>query len=413
MNYAAAHVDPQILQSLIPVRDLGEDTLVMLARKTPVERAPAGFCLINRGATDNSTYYLLEGRVELVAADGAKEVLEGGSEKARSPISQLRPRKYTVTTLSPIQFLRFDDTVLAKLFNQDANLASEVEAGIDKLADDPLYRDITRDLREDKLVFPSLPEVALRIRRTIEDEQATASTIAKVIQTDPAITAKLIKVANSPLYRGHARVTSCPAAVVRLGHVTTKQLVTSLTLHQLFRTRSSLLRKRMLELWQHSTQVAAICFVLARMTPGFDPEHALLAGLLHDMGTVPILSYAHKYREVASDPAYMDQVIAQLRGQIGSMILRKWEFSEDFVATALEAEDWYRDPAPDPDYCDLVMIAQLHSFVGTKMAYSTPRMDELPAFSKLALGKLSPKLSLQVLDEAKDQIMEARSFLIA
>ena len=70
----------------------------------------------------------------------------------------------------------------------------------------------------------------------------------------------------------------------------------------------------------------------------------------------------------------------------------------------LECTDWYRDPGPRPDYCDIVLIALLHSYCTRKQTRNLPRMDSVPAFRKLNLGEVGPELTLQILDEAKASI---------
>jgi hypothetical protein len=69
------------------------------------------------------------------------------------------------------------------------------------------------------------------------------------------------------------------------------------------------------------------------------------------------------------------------------------------------------DISHDPDYVDLVVVAQLHAYVGTAKMRDLPRLDLIPAFHKLALGKLTPRHSIGILENAKDQIKELREML--
>ena len=79
---------------------------------------------------------------------------------------------------------------------------------------------------------------------------------------------------------------------------------------------------------------------------------------------------------------------------------------------ANEAENWMRSPPNKaPDYTDLIIICQLHSFIGTDEMANTPSIDTVPAFKRLGLSKLTPKMSLKILDEAKEEIAEARALL--
>lgn len=130
-------------------------------------------------------------------------------------------------------------------------------------AETELSFQLYRDLRSDKAVLHSLPDLALRIRRAIEDEASDARRVARLIEADPAMAAKLLKAANSAMYGGLAAVESCPAAVVRLGMQTTKNPVLSFALKDIFQTKVPMIQQRMQALWKHSSQLAALCFVLA------------------------------------------------------------------------------------------------------------------------------------------------------
>lgn len=413
-RYEATYIDPHLLKSFSQFRYLSDEQMFKLEKIIRVEFAPAGHCLAKLGTTDNWDYYLLEGTLELEGAGDAKQIIEGGTGKAGDPISHLKPHKYKVTALSPVKFFRVKNTFLKRLISEGASSSIQAEevVGVEQLERSQLFRRIYADLLDDHLLLPSLPEVALRIRRTLDDDLTNAEMIARVVETDPAITAKIMKAANSGLYHGQSPALNCTAAVVRLGIDTTRQLVTAFAMHELFQSKLPLLKKRMRKLWTHSTEVAELCYVLARITPQLDPERALLAGLLHDIGIVAILNYAEAYPHVIPDQNNLEGVIEALRGQIGGAILRKWQFDEDIITAAVESDDWFRDSGDKPDYCDLVLIAQLHSFVDAQRIPDIPPMNELPAFAKLALGKLTPRLSLEILHQAKDEISELHRLFV-
>jgi HD-like signal output (HDOD) protein len=167
----------------------------------------------------------------------------------------------------------------------------------------------------------------------------------------------------------------------------------------------------MAQLWRHSAFVAALCHELARVTPGLEPAQALLCGLLHDIGALAIIGASRKKPELAENPELLDQVLSNLKADVGAMVLKKWDFPGYFVQVALHAEEWMRDKRHEPDYVDLLLVAQLHSYVGTTRMQHLPRLDLVPAFHKLALGKLTPRHSIGVLENAKEQIRELREML--
>ena len=410
----------ELLRSFTPLQELSENELLKLSSITEIEQAPAGRLRIKQGSEQDYSFFLVSGHIRLRAADGKISDVRKGDPAADNPISQLLPRRYDVISVSKVSFIRINGADLnkIKLRNQAAESASvsgyEVSGENDEETNEfenQLTFQFLQDLENDKLELPSLPEVALRIGRALDDNVSDAATIAKMIQTDPQITAKLIKAANCAIYGRRGEVETCTAAVIRLGNDITHKLVVTFAMRELFKSESSLLQQRMQELWKHSTHVAALSFVLAKHDRRFNPELAMLIGLLHDIGVVAVLNYAKNFPVEAKQPEIIDQACRRLRAQTGSLILQKWGFSTDFILTALESEMWHRDKGITPDYCDLVIIAQLHSYVGTNRAFAAPAIHEVPAHSRLALGELTPRLSLKILDEAKEQIAETVALL--
>ena len=106
----------------------------------------------------------------------------------------------------------------------------------------------------------------MRVWEFIDNADVDVHKLARTTNTDPAIAAKLIRAANSPLYRGQSRIDQCDNAVVRLGLQTSRQLVSSFAVNELFNSDSPLLEKRTGELWRHSTEIAAISYVIASKT---------------------------------------------------------------------------------------------------------------------------------------------------
>lgn len=279
------------------------------------------------------------------------------------------------------------------------------------LAKNRLYLDCFRYMQSEKLALPTIPDVSVKIRRAINEPSANSSKIARVVQIDPSITARLIKISNSPLYRGRRKIESCPEALTRLGLKAAQDIITAFALKAVFNAKTGVIRRKMQELWAHSSHVAAISAVLAHKTPGFDPDRAMLAGLIHDIGVVPILAYADRQPDILASPTDLAETVRELRSQIGVQIIRKWDFPQDFEDVVTHAENWYRDSGPQATYSDIVMVSQLHSFIGKVDIKKMPKMDELPAYKKLAAGNLNADLSINILDQVKDEIENIRMML--
>lgn len=280
-----------------------------------------------------------------------------------------------------------------------------------ELAKNRLYLDCYKYMQAESLVLPTIPDVAVKIRRAINEPNANSNKVARVVQIDPSITTRLINIANSPLYRGRRKIESCPEALTRLGLKASQDFITSFALKAVFNAKSPIIRKKMQDLWAHSAHVAAISAVLAHKTPGFDPDRAMLAGLIHDIGVVPILAYADRQPDILANPGDLAETVSELRAQIGVQIVRKWDFPADFEDVIVHAEQWTRDSGAQATYSDVVMISQLHSFIGKVDSKKMPPMDSLPAYKKIAAGNLDVDVSINILDQVKDEIESIRLML--
>ncbi|MHB8256392.1 MAG: HDOD domain-containing protein [Acidiferrobacterales bacterium] len=265
------------------------------------------------------------------------------------------------------------------------------------------------DIRHHRLKLPILPEVALKVREAVSDSNAPAARIAKIVSADTALSARLIQVANSPLFRGTNRIESVQTAIARLGVPQVRSLVTSLIMQQMYRTQVPALRQRMKQLWEHSTDVAAISHALARKFTTLKPDEALLAGLVHDIGALPILARSEDVPELAGDPCALDEVIDKLHASVGRVILEAWKFPPELVDVAAQHEDLMRIPDKIA-YVDVVLVANLHSYLGTDHRLTRIDWRTIPAFTVLGL---TPDQSIAALEEARADVNEMKNLLAA
>lgn len=362
------------------------------------------------------TYFLLKGSVHLSEADGSTRVIEAGDLDAGFPIAQLRPGRCDVEAQADAELLRVESSKLRSQQHRRnprvyfASVAEEeTEANWRTL---PLVRQLLQQGREGTLTLPAIPGIALRVRRTMAQENYRLEDITAIVTADPAIVARLLKVANSALFASHGHCDSVKSALSRLGALKTQQIVMSLLARDLFVAKHPVLKNLMLQRWRHAVDIAAICAVLARMTPGLQSERALLVGLLHEIGVLPILRMAEAYPDLVSDQAQLEQVLEHLTPELSAMIMEQWQFDEDFRTAALNQNQWFREHDGAADYTDILTIAHLHAHVRERVALQLPRIDETPAFEKLAMGKLTPNLSLFVLEEARAHIQELKTLLM-
>jgi HD-like signal output (HDOD) protein len=273
-----------------------------------------------------------------------------------------------------------------------------------------VYVKIYGEIMADRTLLPSMPEIAVRMRAAMNDPKSDVARIARIIQADAGVSAYLVRMANSPLFRGGVRSRDVPAAVVRLGTHLTRNVVIAHTVRTMFRVKSEALARVMQEMWSRSAGLAALSAVLAKRSGAFTPDRALLGGLLQDIGALPVLYALERRRD---EPPPLERVYAtieELASKVGATLLTHWGFEDEMIEVARSRGQWVRDSGPRPDLADLVLIARLHAGIGAPGA-RLPRIDQVPAFAKLPLGPLAADESLVLLAEADSEVREVAEML--
>jgi len=249
---------------------------------------------------------------------------------------------------------------------------------------DTVNQDILDALNSDQLFLPSLPEVALQIRTTAENPDATIKDLVDIISQDSALSARIIRVVNSPLLRAPQEVRDLAMAISRLGMNYSCNLAIGLAMEQMFRASNNQIDQRLRQLWRLTGDVSALASVLARHTGAASADEALLAGLIHRLGALPILSYAESHPERVTDDATLSHLIDQLHGSLGQMILQSWDFPTSFCGIPIDYQQFDRHPA-QADLADLVMVANLMVHTDGKSRWSKTDWHSVAAFSRLDL----------------------------
>lgn len=265
------------------------------------------------------------------------------------------------------------------------------------------------EIKNKRLDLPTLPEVAIKVGEVIDDPDSTAAQISKAISIDTALSARLLQAANSPLFRSREQIDNIKAAITRLGAKQVKNLINSIVIEQVFQFKGSpVINKVLKKQWLHSMHVAAISYVFTKRFTKLKPDTAMLAGLIHDIGALPVLSYAEKFPELTDDKEMLDATIYRLHNQIGRLVLEGWNFPPELIAVASDHEQYDRISDSSPDYVDVVMVANLHTYIGKEHASCATDWTDIPAFN--ALG-LTPEESMAALDEAREDVQEVVNML--
>ncbi len=259
---------------------------------------------------------------------------------------------------------------------------------------------VQKELNENRLILPTLPDIALKVRDTVTKGEASAATLADMIVTDAALSARLIQVANSPLYKGTKEIKNIQMVVSRLGNNTIKTLITSLVMQQMFTPSSKLLEQQFRQTWEASVNVSSICRALVAFTPHLDPDEAMLAGLIHQIGKLPILILVENIPEFRDSPTRLDKLLEKAHPPIGKIIMDTWSFPEELKIVPSDYVNFSRDTGDaQADYVDVVQVAFLQSIAGTGHPACRVDWSMVKAFDKLGLAPDEEILEIEGISE--------------
>ena len=405
-------ISRKLLERLEPLCGLDVEAIEEVKSKALMMDVGEGKRIFSCGDSDDWTYYLIKGRIRLSFPDGTERVVSSSDPDMHMPLEPQRPRDSTARAATDVQVLRIRTSILEVLTPNEAGIELSDLSEQTGDAEYSLLERLFEDYAKGEISVPIMPDMAVRVSDAVKDPSADIGSVNRIVTGDPSIAARLMQVANSAAYRGVAEVDTCRDAIGRIGMNATRDVVTALVLKELFKSPSTELNAHMVNLWRHGTQIAAISSVLGKLVNGVSAERALLCGLVHDIGAVLVVT---RIAEIGGDMPQgdeLDELIVRLKPQFGSMALRAWEFPEDMILTAVEAEEWDRAaPGENADVCDVVQVAHLLAHIGTPELGAFPKMASLPSFKRITAGDLTPEAVLQGLEEAQSSIEELQSSL--
>jgi HD-like signal output (HDOD) protein len=268
---------------------------------------------------------------------------------------------------------------------------------------DNLSLEINNLLEEDKLVLPTLPEVALKVRETVDDPEASYIDLIKIISQDVALSARLIKIANSPLMRGSVKVVDIGQAISRLGNHFVRNITTGLVMEQLFKANDPIIEEKLHSTWDESKTIGCMSGVLAKHYTSLPPEQATLAGLVHKIGVLPILTWLESHMESETDIQTIDSLIENKQADLGARILNIWEFPQELISVFESSQDNSDVIA----YSDIILVAmQQHIINLNNNTEDKPNIDKRTTTAYEKLG-LEPNIDLRSIETLKEDFEAA------
>lgn len=407
------HLSPERLAVFVPFSRLSEEHLILLSHHLTLQQAETDSVISDIGDQRPEELFLLSGQV-CIRNDKQEDILlSAGDDRSRFSLMNLRPSPNRIICRSAVTYFMLDSELLLSLQAEYDSPAPPLTEVLANGRSHPLVLQFYRALSCNQLTLPAMPEVTRKVSQIIVDEELNTDRMASLVAADPSASARLMKLVNSPLYRASGIISQLPEAIKRLGLGTTRHLVLAFALQDQYQQPApGWIRKRQLRSWKESIQLAAICYVLAKKCTRIPPEEALLAGLLHNIGELPLIRFAAPYPELAKDPDYLDQIMQETRGQAGGLILHRWNLPEALVTAVQHADDWFYQPdAREATLTDLLILARLHSMAMQTQAPAAPAICQVPSYEKIDPGPLNNQQRLEILEDAREQIIEIRNLL--
>ena len=399
-----------------------------ICKLSPFNDLPGGdrLKMAKRGArickeTDDTMYasdyadqliYLIEGRVEICHQYGKPQILDEAKSEALKPLFYDNEEvDMHLIVKSSCVLLVFDRSLFNRLIEKEVIVDERPISHSMSHVESSIYNEIMQAVENGVLELPSLPEIALRIRKAVEASDVDIEKICRLVELDPALSIRLMKVANSPVTRGSSPVRSMRDVVVSLGMKMTRSLVLSFSAAQLFKTKHPVLKNQMKKFYVHSIEIASICYSLGTRVKSLDAEELLLAGLVHDIGVIPIITYIEKTGLEFTDEVEITSLINSLRVAVGVMVVKSWDLPKEMLNVVTHAEHWMRDSGEELHLEDVIVIAQIYDCLRRKQVSHLPDISKVPAFKKLIPGKQDPKFAMQVLAQASKEINTMKALL--
>ena len=222
-------------------------------------------------------------------------------------------------------------------------------------------RALAAELSVGNVDLPSFPEIAVRVRKVLSDPKSSVEQVVRVVGSEPALAARLLRIANSAsLNRSGRAVTDLRTAINRIGYNMVRSASISFSMAQI-RSSNKLagLEHHLNNLWQRSTSVAAFAYVLARTCTKVNPDEAMLTGMMHGIGKLYVLTRVIDHPELFASNTMLNQIIGEWHASIGKAILENWKFPESMAQAVGDQADFSRTEEGPADLTDVVAVAIL------------------------------------------------------
>lgn len=265
------------------------------------------------------------------------------------------------------------------------------------------------ELSKGKVELPSFPDITLRVRQVLADDEVSQEKVVRVVGSEPMLAARLLQIANSAAINISGRaITDLRTAIARLGFNMVRSAAIAFAMSQLKKSDGLKgLEQPLDDLWQSSASVAAMSYVVAKRFSRVNPDTAMLAGLMHGFGKLYILTRVTRYPKLLADPAVYSAIVREWHAPIAKALLENWEMAEEIVAAVSDYEDLERKSSGTPDLTDVLTVSQLLSAFKEHPETLELNMHDVAAVRRLGIDTTSYQKLIEESDHEINALREA------
>lgn len=229
-----------------------------------------------------------------------------------------------------------------------------------------LYTILIEKIKQDALILPTLPEIALKVRDAADNPDVNLHKMSDIIAQDPALSVGMLKVANSAVLGRSVKVETVNQAVTRIGLRQIKSIATAMALEQVFISENEIISTYMQKAWQKTVDVSSVAIAIMTLYLKSHKHSPLmldtltLAALVHNIGVLPILTEAENHPSVFANPTFLQQAIIKLSSSIGGEVTKAWGFSPELTHLVENWSDLSKLPT-EVSYMDFVRIGAIYN----------------------------------------------------
>jgi HD-like signal output (HDOD) protein len=271
-----------------------------------------------------------------------------------------------------------------------------------------LYTILVEKIKQESLVLPTLPAIALKVRQAADDPDINLGHMSEIISHDAALSMGMLKVANSAMLGRGVKAESVSQAVTRIGLRQIKSISTAMALEQVFISKNEIVSMYLKKSWAKTVDVASVAISLMTF---YLKEHkhsplmldtVTLAALIHSIGVLPILTEAENHPDVFANPTFLQQAIIKLSSSIGAEVTKAWDLSQDFTDIVKNWSDLTILPA-EVNYLDFIRAGAIYNGI-----FKNESTKEILLKSYVSKG-IMPDVNFMRNDEFTEMVTEVKT----